>query len=45
LYAVAEEFSQNPKIATYTVTVTDDRGDKIALFQGMVYRKTSGQVP
>jgi acyl-CoA thioesterase len=45
LYAVAEEFSQNPKIATYTVTVTDDHGDKIALFQGMVYRKMSGQVP
>ena len=45
LYAVAEEFSQNPKIATYTVTVTDDHGDKIALFQGMVYRKTPGQAP
>jgi acyl-CoA thioesterase len=40
LYAVAEEFSVNPKIATYTVTVTDDTGEKIALFQGMVYRKT-----
>jgi acyl-CoA thioesterase len=40
LYAEAGEFSLNPKIATYTVTVTDDAGEKIALFQGMVYRKT-----
>jgi acyl-CoA thioesterase len=41
-YVVAEEFSVNPKIATYTVTVTDDHGEKIALFEGMVYRKTPG---
>ena len=40
LYAGAEEFSVSPKIATYTVTVTDDNGEKIAIFQGMVYRKT-----
>ncbi len=40
LYADAEEFSINPKIATYTVTVTDHNGEKIAIFQGMVYRKT-----
>jgi acyl-CoA thioesterase len=40
LYADAEEFSVSPKIATYTVTVTDDKGEKIAVFQGMVYRKT-----
>jgi len=40
LYAEAEEISLNPKIATYTVTVTDDSGEKIATFQGMVYRKT-----
>jgi acyl-CoA thioesterase len=43
LYAEAGEFSLNPKIATYTVTVTDDAGEKIALFQGMVYRKTPGR--
>jgi acyl-CoA thioesterase len=42
LYAVAEEFSVNPKIATYMVTVTDDHGEKIAFFEGMVYRKTPG---
>jgi acyl-CoA thioesterase len=40
LYADAEEFSVSPKIATYTVTVTDENGDKIAIFQGMVYRRT-----
>jgi acyl-CoA thioesterase len=40
LLARAEEFSLNPKIATYTVTVTDDEGAKVAIFQGMVYRKT-----
>ncbi|MCC7565572.1 MAG: PaaI family thioesterase [Methanomicrobiaceae archaeon] len=40
LYAEAEEFAQNPKLATYTVHVTDGNGDRIAVFQGMVYRKT-----
>lgn len=39
LYAEAEEFSISPRIATYTVKVTDDAGEKIAIFQGMVYRK------
>ena len=43
LYADAEEFSLNPKIATYMVTVTDDAGEKIAIFEGMVYRKTPGR--
>jgi acyl-CoA thioesterase len=40
LYADAVEFAQNPKLATYTVEVTDGAGERIALFQGMVYRKT-----
>jgi acyl-CoA thioesterase len=40
LYADAEEFALNPKLATYTVKVFDDNGDSIAIFQGMVYRKT-----
>jgi acyl-CoA thioesterase len=39
LYAEAEEFSKNPKLATYIVTITDSNGERIALFQGMVYRK------
>ena len=40
LYAEAVEYARNPKLATYTVDVTDDSGDKIAIFQGMVYRRT-----
>jgi acyl-CoA thioesterase len=39
LFAEAKEVSINPKLATYLITVTDDGGDKIALFQGTVYRK------
>jgi acyl-CoA thioesterase len=40
LFADAEEFSLGARIATYTVTVTDDDGAKCAHFQGMVYRKS-----
>jgi acyl-CoA thioesterase len=40
LYAEASESSLSPKIATYSVIVTDNNGEKIALFEGMVYRKT-----
>lgn len=43
LYAEAEEFSRNPRLATYTVRVTDQEGNRIAIFQGMVYRKTPGK--
>jgi len=39
LTAQAEEVSLNPRLATYLITVTDDKGDRIALFQGTVYRK------
>lgn len=39
LYAEANEVSRNPKLATYTVTVTDAAGGLVATFQGMVYRK------
>lgn len=39
LTAEAEEESINPKLATYRVRVTDDSGDLVASFQGMVYRK------
>jgi acyl-CoA thioesterase len=40
LSAEAMESSLSPKIATYSVIVTNDNGEKIALFEGMVYRKT-----
>jgi acyl-CoA thioesterase len=40
LFAQAEEFSLNPRIATYIVTVRDEEEENIAIFHGMVYRKT-----
>ncbi|OEC84425.1 MULTISPECIES: PaaI family thioesterase [Methanobacterium] len=39
LFAEAEEISTNPKLGTYTITVTDDNSKLIAIFQGMAYRK------
>ncbi len=39
LYAEAKETSINPKISTYIITVTDESGDTIAIFDGMAYRK------
>jgi len=39
LFARAREVSRNPKLALYLVDITDDSGDLVATFQGMVYRK------
>ena len=39
LTAEAKETSINPKILTYTVNITDDKGDLVAIFQGIGYRK------
>jgi len=39
LTASAEEVSINPKLATYLITAVDEEDNKIALFQGTVYRK------
>lgn len=39
LTAEAQEVALNPKLASYTVNVTDDRHGLIAIFQGLVYRK------
>ena len=39
LTATAREVGANPKLASYTVDVTDAAGRLIAVFQGMVYRK------
>ena len=39
LTAEAREMSRNPKLATYSIPVTDERGELVALFQGMAYRK------
>ncbi len=45
LWAEAREISRNPKLASYTVEVKDDAGDVVALFQGMVYRKSPQPKP
>ena len=39
LTAEAREVSRNRKLATYSIRVTDESGDMVASFQGMVYRK------
>lgn len=39
LTAAAEEVSLHPKLGSYTIRVSDEQGDLVALFQGMVYRK------
>ncbi|MHB0857658.1 MAG: PaaI family thioesterase [Anaerolineae bacterium] len=39
LLAEAREVSCSQRLASYTVHVTDETGDIIAIFQGMVYRK------
>jgi len=39
LTAEAREVALNPKLATYTVNVTDDSQSLVAIFQGLVYRK------
>ncbi|TGC09400.1 PaaI family thioesterase [Methanolobus halotolerans] len=39
LIAEAKETSINPKISTYVVNVTNEKGDTIAIFNGMAYRK------
>jgi acyl-CoA thioesterase len=45
LFAEATEVSRNPKLASYTVRVTDEAAELIALFQGMVYRKKDKILP
>jgi acyl-CoA thioesterase len=39
LTAEGREMSRNPKLATYRIDVKDETGDRVAIFQGMVYRK------
>jgi len=45
LYAEAREQSRNPKLASYSVMITDDAGDVVAIFQGMAYRKKDSIMP
>jgi len=39
LYAEAEEISNSRKISVYSIKVTDEAGQLIALFQGMAYKR------
>jgi len=39
LTAEATEVAKSHKIGTYAITITDDDHDRVAVFQGMVYRK------
>lgn len=45
LYAEAKEVSRNPKLAVYSIEVTDDAGELVAQFEGMVYRKKDPITP
>ncbi len=45
LYAEAKEVSRNPKLAVYSIEVTDDAGEMVAKFEGMVYRKKDPIAP
>jgi acyl-CoA thioesterase len=40
LTAIAEETSLNHALASYTITIYDEQEDIVAVFQGMVYRKS-----
>jgi acyl-CoA thioesterase len=39
LFALADELSLNPKLATYLIKIEDEQGGPVAFFQGTVYRK------
>ena len=45
LYADARELARNRKLASYSVRITDDDNDVVAIFQGMVYRKNEPIIP
>lgn len=45
LHAEAVEQSRGPRLASYSVTITDDAGDVVAIFQGMAYRKSESILP
>ena len=45
LYADARELARNSKLASYSVQITDDANDVVAIFQGMVYRKNVSIIP
>jgi len=44
LVAEARELAFHPKLATYLVTIADENGDPVAVFQGTAYRKKEAWV-
>lgn len=44
LYAEAKEVSLGHKLGNYSVEVTSDRGELVAVFQGTVYRKSANLI-
>ena len=40
LIAVAKEISKGHKIANYVIEVTNQKGERVAWFKGLVYRKS-----
>lgn len=45
LYAEAREQTRNPKLASYSVQISDDDNAVVAIFQGLVYRKKESIIP
>jgi len=45
LIARAEEFSRGKTLATYHVTITKDGGEKVAFFEGLVFRFEKSILP
>ena len=45
LFAEARELSKNFKLGTYTVEVTNELGELVAVFQGLAYRKKDKIIP
>lgn len=43
LYAIATEFDDPKKLGAYDVSVTNEKGEMVARFNGLVYRKSSNQ--
>lgn len=45
IYAEAIEVAKNARLGTYTVRITDQDGEVVAMFQGTVYRKQDSILP
>ena len=45
LTAEAQELSRSTKLASYSIKISDDQGNIVSAFQGMVYRKEKSSIP